>query len=107
MIEKKDFIQAIEEVKSVYKYQDDLNAFFKKHGVEGSIYQPDCATTVLRILHIIFGESDIDDWISYFCIDLDFGKKYKPGCVTDENGKDIVLETPEDLYNYLKVVNNN
>lgn len=38
--------------------------------------------------------------IEYFCYDLDFGKEWKVGSVTD-NDKDIKLQTIEDLWNYL------
>lgn len=100
-ISKEEFVQAIEDVKRVYKYQDNLNSFFKKHGTRGSIYQPNCATTVLKILHNIYSDTDIDDLISYFCIDLDFGKKYEEGCVKDVHGVNINLSSAESLYEHL------
>lgn len=104
VINKEDFVKAIEDVKCSYKYQDNLNAFFKKNGVEGSIYQPDCATTTLRLLHIMFEDADVDDYISRFCIDLDFGKKWEKGCVRDVHGQSVDLSTAESLYDYLKAV---
>ena len=41
------------------------------------------------------------DMISYFIYELDYGKKYKAGCVLDENMNEIDLSTPEKLYDYL------
>jgi hypothetical protein len=43
-----------------------------------------------------FGQS----WIEYFCFDLDFGKKYKKGCVKD-NGVDIDFSTASHLHEFL------
>lgn len=98
---KNDFVSAIEDIKSVIKYQDGLNSYFRKNGVDGYIFQPDCVSTVLRLLHNIWGDADKDNWIDYFCLDLDCGRTWKPGTITDNNGADIKLETAEDLYNYL------
>lgn len=44
-------------------------------------------------------ESDYND-IDYFCYELDFGKKWTPGCVKIGD-EDVCLKTPEDLYDLL------
>lgn len=98
IITKDFFVEIMESVKKTYKYQEGLNDYFSKNGVDGYIYQPDCIDTTIKILHKIFGEKDVDEWISYFCFELDFGKKYKIGMIKDEFGKDIPLATFEDLY---------
>lgn len=100
-ITKEVFTQVLEDVKMVSDYQDHLNAFFKKNDVDGYIFQPDCTCSVLQLLHFIFGERDVEEWISYFCFELDFGRKYKDGMVTDKDGKNIPLGTIGDLYNVL------
>ena len=43
-----------------------------------------------------FGQS----WIEYFCFELDFGKKYKKGMITD-NGVDIDFSTASHVHEYL------
>lgn len=58
-----------------------------------------CTDEVIRLLEIILDDRDGD--ISYWVWELDFGRKWKPGCVTDSDGTDIKLETAEDLYRYL------
>lgn len=100
-ISKEDFISAIEDIKSVNDYQEGLNNFFRKNNVDGYIFQPDCATTVLRLLHSICGDSDKYNLIEQFCLELDFGNKWKEGTITEKDGTDIKLQTTEDLYNYL------
>ena len=58
-----------------------------------------CTDEVIRLLEMILDDRDGD--ISYWVWELDFGRKWKPGCVTDSDGTDIKLETAEDLYHYL------
>ena len=38
--------------------------------------------------------------ISYFIYELDYGKTYQGGCVSDQSGN-IDISTPEKLYDYL------
>ena len=45
------------------------------------------------------GVDDLND-IDYFCLELDYGRKYKPG-VYKIDGEDIPLRTFEDLWNLL------
>lgn len=101
-LSKEEFVKAMNDVESVYKYQEGLNNFFRKNNVEGYIFQPDCAATVLRLLHMFFDDKDKNEWIEYYCFELNFGKKWEPGIIRDDNGTDIVLQTPEDLYDVLQ-----
>lgn len=98
---KELFLEIMSEVQKTYEYQEGLNDFLKKQDVDGYIYQPDCVCSTLKLMHYIFGEKDADEWISYFCFELDFGKKYKDGLVKNAYGDDIVLKTLDDLYELL------
>lgn len=104
MISKEEFINAINEVERVYGYQKGLNNFFRENYVDGYIFQPDCTSTVISLLHSIFGIKDKDGWIDYFCFELDFGKNWKKGMLTAKDGTDIILRTSEDLYDLLERV---
>ncbi len=42
--------------------------------------------------------------ISYFIYELDYGKEYQRGCMSDEDG-DIDISTLEKLYDYLMIEN--
>ncbi len=42
------------------------------------------------------------DNIAYYIWELDWGKDWEMGCITDENGKDIPMKTIKDLYDYLE-----
>lgn len=40
--------------------------------------------------------------ISYFIYELDYGREYQEGCVSDKNGN-VDIGTPEKLYDFLMV----
>lgn len=54
--------------------------------------------TVMELLEEIMG--DDSETITFFCMNLDFGKGYYLGCLT-ENGEDIDISTPDKLYDLL------
>lgn len=39
--------------------------------------------------------------ISYFCIEMEFGKNYSPGSIVNKDGTEIDLSTADKLYDYL------
>lgn len=100
-LSKTEFIEIIEDVKKANDYQTGLNQYFKAHDTDGYIFQPDCSCTVINLLHLFFGELDCEEFISLFCFELDFGRKWKPGMVTAVNGTDLKLSNAEELYDYL------
>lgn len=102
LLKKEQFVEAIKDIENAQRYQEELNNFFRKNNVDGYIFQPDCTPTVINLLHTIYGVNDKDNWIDYFCFELDFGKKWKKGLITKKNGTDIVLCSPEDLYDLLE-----
>jgi hypothetical protein len=96
--DRKKFITMIGELRMIKEAEYNLNKAFK-------IFEPDFTfisfgryeTLVVRALEYAF--KDKDGWISYFIYDLEFGKKWHKGSVTDKNGKDIQLKNANDLYN--------
>ena len=52
---------------------------------------------IVNLLETIF-EDNINNWISYFMYDLEWGALWKPGAITDEDGSDIRLDSTKDLY---------
>lgn len=55
---------------------------------------------IVETLSIIFKDEDAE-WISCFCWDLDFGRRYGPGCAKEPNGTSIPLSTTKELYDLL------
>lgn len=45
--------------------------------------------------------SDKEEWIEYFMYELDYGKRYKPNMIIDENGNDISMCNSDELYDLL------
>lgn len=45
--------------------------------------------------------NDKSDMVDYFIHDLEWGKKYKRGMITEKNGSEIKIKTISDLWNYL------
>ena len=104
MISKEKFVEIINRLKNYNELQDKIDNLFKDNienrerdfinagsiciGHEG---------VVVYLLEKIFDT----DMISYFIYELDYGKKYKAGCVLDENMNEIDLSTAEELYDYL------
>ena len=101
LISKEDFVEVMDDLKNVNNYQEGLNKYFREHDVDGYIFQPDCACSVMKLLHLIFEEADSDEWINYFCFELDFGRKWEPGIISGKDGEPIDLSTPQALYDYL------
>lgn len=58
-----------------------------------------CIDDVLMLLQKMF--RDTEEWLTYWVYDLDWGNDYKPGCVENEDGSNIELETMRDLYDFL------
>ena len=104
MITKQEFVNIINRLRSYNELQDKIDNLFKDN-IEnrerdfinaGSI----CIgheSVVVYLLEKIFDT----DMISYFIYELDYGEKYKAGCVLDENMNEIDLSTAEKMYDYL------
>ncbi len=102
MISKEDFVKAIDAVRDNWDCEDEMNKVLVDHGNDGYVFLGGrCMDAVINLLHAIFGKADKDEWISYFCFDLDFGRDYHKGTIRDDDGSDIDLFTAEDLYDFL------
>ena len=104
MISKDKFIEIINRLKKYNELQDKINDLFRDNINNkemdfmnaGSI----CIGHESVVVYLLERMFDTD-MISYFIYELDYGKKYKAGCVLDENMNEIDLSTPEKLYDYL------
>lgn len=107
---KKMFCEIIERLRDASDLQDKVNALFResRENVEldfmnAAALQISHESSVVKLLEVLM--DDVDDIygsnISYFIYELDYGRKYEPGMITDENNKEIDLSTAEKLYDYL------
>ena len=105
-ITKDLFVTCIQSIQDTYDFQMSVSGLASKYNREhrheyvdlGSFEYPDCTTALQELLEV--ATYDTSGWISYFCWELDFGREYKPGTVTD-NGKDVPLATIDDLWEVL------
>ena len=104
MISKEKFVEIINRLKSCTELQNKINDLFRDNIDNkemdfinaGSI----CIGHESVVVYLLERMFDTD-MISYFIYELDYGKKYKAGCVLDENMNEIDLSTAEKLYDYL------
>lgn len=98
MLDFKTFSKYIEKLKLNNDFDADISNVAAKYDLYWlGIDKPDCSQELLELLRIIM-EDEEDDWIGSFCYELDFGRDYEEGSITDADGNDIQLATVKDLY---------
>lgn len=106
-ISKENFVEAINSIKESINYQEEFNTFFKNHGAEGCVFQPDCSDALIKLLHILFEKADKDNLIYNFCHNLNCVQKHKKSKLENNGGLNTNLNNAEELYDYLITENRN
>ena len=111
MISKDLFVETINFIKERNEFEIKLNDMLTEEYNDCIFYPSDrWFNKVIQLLSAGFDYEDkiISDWIYYFIFELDFGEKWKEGCVTETrivDGKDVDVDvplgTPENLYDML------
>ena len=103
---KEKFISAIRELEEGEKLQDKIaNAVRQYNNIMHTDWPEPFGMVIAHdflavdLLEELMG--DDSETISYFCYDLEFGRKYYPGCITEEDGTEIDLSNAEKLWEYL------
>lgn len=104
MITYRDFCNILvhfeEEENFAANFRNLLYQYDKREFIDPYCFQDSSADEfILILLEDIF--QDKSHWISYFIYDLDFGREYRDGCITDNNGNIVCLRTKQDLWNLL------
>lgn len=100
-IEKKEFVEIMNSLKEIREAEDKATEALQVLGIEGyfSIYK---ATSIIeKILAIEFDDDEDNDYIGYFIYELEFGKNYYDGIITESDGTPIPMSTSEELYDFL------
>ena len=98
MISKEEFVKIINRIKEFHDWNDHLDDVF-----DCVIEIPDLTSPLIQTLNTMFGLEENEYYgtdIDYFIYELNFGKDYEPGCVTDDD-VEIDFSTAETLYDYL------
>ena len=103
---KKEFVKIMNRLRDSSDLVNKVDELFinSRDNVEcdfcnGAGLQISHESIVVQLLSKIMRDNSDD--IGYFIYELDYGRKYEPGMITDENGKDIDIGTTEKLYEYL------
>ena len=103
MIKKDLFVQTINFIKERDDAMTKINNVFSDE-FEDSMFYPyfKYNRQLLKVLAASFDYDDdiIEDWITYYCYELDFGRKHELGYVT-KDAVPVPLGTPEELYDFL------
>lgn len=99
-MKKEQFVKIINAIKEYHRKIDNIQTVLEENcGIDTVFYPPSLENTLIDVLSIIF--NDEGDDIEYFIYELEFGEDWEPGAITTEDGKDIKMQTAEDLYDYL------
>lgn len=93
---KEQFVKALNDIKDFNEKIDRINNVLNETCDDNIYCPPSVENTLLNLLQELFDDKETD-WIGYYIYELNYGEKWEPGIITD-NGKDVKLETPEELY---------
>lgn len=110
MITKQEFVDIIDKLKEVNDFVNETNDKARKLNdaiildfFNASSLSISHENIVVKLLENMFNDKDILSWWLY---DLDYGRKYKDGYITEADRTEIDLSTPEKLYDYLISISN-
>ena len=108
-ISKEEFVEILNRLRDTSDLVNKVNKLFRdsRDNVECDFcnaagLQISHESTVVFLLRKLL--NDAFENIDYFIFELDYGRKYEPGMITDEAGNDIDFSTAEKLYDYLTEV---
>jgi hypothetical protein len=80
---------------------DTMRVYNSKSKDNAEIWFPSLICNTVELLEMLTNDTK-SQWISYYVFELDCGKDYKDGSITDKDGGIIKLQTIDDLWNLLK-----
>lgn len=102
---KQDFVEILDRLRKATELVDKVEELFRgnRENLEcdfcnGAGLQISHEGIVVKLLEKLMQDSFGN--ISYFIYELDYGREYQEGCVSDKNGN-IDISTPEKLYDFL------
>lgn len=106
ILSEQEFVDIINRLRDASDLREQVNKMF--HNSRENIENDFCNAAALQISHesiVMFLLKkmlhDKYDYIEYFIYELDYGRKYETGMITDENGQDIDIHTPDLLYDFI------
>lgn len=101
-MKKELFVSTMEKVEGLVRLQDEFNNLL--HRIDDQFGGGYIFNQSIDILEHLLKElvEDKYDYISYFMWELDFGKDYTDGTITEADGTIIKLENASDLYDLIQ-----
>lgn len=94
------FKHTMETLVDNWHMQKELDQIYRKYRRGTDMPDSVLEDVVVALLEEILHDRETG-WISYWLYELDCGKNYRPGSVTEADGILIPLESLEDLWNLL------
>lgn len=98
MITKDKFVYYINKIKDVCDMYNEFDDIARKHNIN-YFYMPESVLVDISISILEDLADDKDDWIGWWCFENDFGAGDL--AAYDENEKEHIIETPEELYDFM------
>lgn len=102
---KQEFVDILNRLREATELADKVEELFRdsRDNLEcdfcnGAGLQISHEGIVVKLLEKLMQDSVSN--ISYFIYELDYGREYQEGCISDKNGN-IDVSTPEKLYDYM------
>jgi len=104
-MEKELFIETINILEKQYlkdvEYSETFEKIFPNAHPANLLPQSLLDSHIIKMLEVLMKDTE-NKWIEYYIFELDFGKNYKTGMITDIDKTDVALGSVEDLYELLK-----
>lgn len=97
MLEFEDFEKYMLAIKEQIKKEHKLDEALREMSPDFGGFSTETISIIVELLRRLM--LDEEDWIGYYIWESDWGKTFP--CVWDEEGKEIPLETLQDLYNII------
>lgn len=103
ILTKEEFVSVMERMKAISDFEGELyKMYYRFSGDASAPVHPSLDSELIKVLNRMFYQSE-EEWytdIEYFIYELDYGRNWEPGKVT-QDGEDIDISDAEKLYNYL------
>lgn len=101
-LSRNEFKQKIQQLESAMTAVDEMERVTKFCIVNSPLF-----SVISNFMAFLSDMCDIpkncfaDSALSYYVYDLDFGRKYTPGCIENQNGTICQISNPDELYDDL------
>lgn len=106
ILSKKEFVDVMNRLRGASDLQEQVNKLF--HDSRENIENDFCNAAALQISHensVVFLLKrimrDQYEYIDYFIYELDYGRKYEEGMITEADGRNIDIHSSELLYDFI------